>query len=415
MATAAFFVYSRLAYRVRVHGLENFTRRPATVILINHKRDADGGVISTALCTGKGLLTTNLHINYAVRDDAFRRGFLAKYVLARAPDAVRRPLRYVNVGPVIKVFRCRPITYLPQRTVGDTLLDLKEVGGCQRLDEVLKADFMARLNGVCDRNGRATVADGFRWPLWRYLQDFWSPHFYQRPAFEELVTILRGKTQKQMAMLSGLLQKGQTLFVAPEGEVASSGAMGRVHYGVHKIMCDSGVNARLLPVFVTYDFMTRGRTTAFIEVGREVDDVARLGTRQFVALVSERLKSLGTITMGNLACAYLSAASGRTGESVPLEEFRNGLFALAGDLAQKGHPIDPRLLRRKSFERRFAAFVSFFRERGLATVKGRSSTEGGGRPLLVLSGESHPALVYGRQEFEDIAPEFSLPPVATLA
>lgn len=415
VATAAFFVYSRLAFRVKVEGLENFTRRPATVILINHKRDADGGVISTALCTGKGLLTTNLRINYAVRDDAFRRGFLAKYVMAGAPDWLRRPLRYVNVGPIIKLFRCHPVLFLPQRTVGDTLVDLKEAKSCRALEEVLRPDFLARLNGGYVRNGRSAASDVFRWPLWRSLQDLWSPRFYQRPALEELAGTLKAKLQQHMNALSGLLRQGETLFIAPEGEVSGSGSMGKLHYGTHKIMCHAGVETRLLPVFVTYDFMTTGRTTAFIGVGKEIEGVASLHARDFASLVSERLRSLGTITLGNLACAFLSRANGQAEGSMPLEELRNRLFALAGDLAGHGRCIDPRLLRRKSFERRFAAFVSFCRQKGLVAVKVGPDARAAGKPRQFLSWAPHPTLNYGSQEFEDFAPEYSFSPAITPA
>ncbi|MEW6033229.1 MAG: hypothetical protein AB1603_00035 [Chloroflexota bacterium] len=421
LAVAGFYAHSRVAFRVKVNGMSNFKRRPSTIIVTNHKRDADGGLLGSTLCSGRGLFTTNLTLHYVSRDDLFRVGFLSKYVLSSAPGIVRRPLRYVSVGGLMRLLRVKPIAYLSERTVGDTLVDIGERMAQWSLDRVLTNHFLQHVRewaAVTEREGKRrlmTIRDSFRWPLWRALQRVWDPRFYHVEAFAELKATLRADIRQQIAMLASLLREGQSLFITPEGMLSKSGALGRIRYGLCQVIRDSGVKVRLLPVFVTYDWMTTRRTTAFVEVGAEVEGAERMSPKELNALVRERLRALGTITMGNLACAYILRCHGLSVSQVGLDELRERLFSLANDLARKGFRVDKRLRDRSDFDRCFEGFLGFCKKKGVVQVSSvpESSFDfaqdkpSAGRFALVASWLPDRSLSYGQKEFEEIAPQYA--------
>src|SRR5699024_8120414 len=63
-----------------VTGLEHYSATPATIVVSNHRRDADGPLLGAVLLRRQGLRLQPPLPHFVAREDLFEKGFLAHYL-----------------------------------------------------------------------------------------------------------------------------------------------------------------------------------------------------------------------------------------------------------------------------------------------------------------------------------------------
>src|SRR5579871_3749660 len=109
----AFATVPRLYYRVEAHGLELDAGKPRTFYAILHKRDADGMAPLPTILAHRGWRGLTSEVHFAMRSDAFERGFLARMVLR--PRWCSFLLRPIALGPLLRGIGAHPLQDLRLR------------------------------------------------------------------------------------------------------------------------------------------------------------------------------------------------------------------------------------------------------------------------------------------------------------
>ena len=96
---SAFWIATRLAYHVEIHGLNYDTRTSRTYLAMSHKRDLDPIVLVPTIVFHRGWRGLAGNVHFALRGDAFAPGYLARIVMH--PRWLSFLLRFLSIGPVL--------------------------------------------------------------------------------------------------------------------------------------------------------------------------------------------------------------------------------------------------------------------------------------------------------------------------
>ena len=107
-----FYVTASVTHDVVVYGRENISGYHPTILISNHKRDLDSLVVQGIAYFGRGITRPNRGLAFALREDVFWRGFLARYI--RHP-LLRALLGWIDVNPHMRFLKIFPIGHLTSR------------------------------------------------------------------------------------------------------------------------------------------------------------------------------------------------------------------------------------------------------------------------------------------------------------
>jgi len=362
----------RARYQITARGLENFTRSPSTLVVFNHRRDADTPIIGNILFGRRGLFARDVTPIFVAREDLFRRGFLASY-LQDWPPLLRKPFSLLSLRPFLWALQAYPLRRIAERTLGEVLEDVLRIFGNLSLDQVLKPDWVEQFERLA-RDGEhplhvKQVLRGRYQPL---LRQGYGLTKLTRERFRALKPFERATIESQLQLFVEFLEQGKTLQLAPEGAVSRDGRFARIRAGLHVLLNRPRTLVRVLPVGITYDFMTTGRQWVFVNVGQEMTDLRGLKPSEASARVMEAILAQSTITASQLASQYLRSVQSRGGDRVSEEELLEYVSREAHKWAEAGLYVDPRLLSAQECEERVLTYLEYCLRSGELVPDGRA-------------------------------------------
>lgn len=352
----------RARYRVEARDFQRFTHSPSTVVVANHRNDADVVVLGGVLLERRGLRARGLLPWFVAREDLFRRGFLADYV-EDWPRLARRALSRLDVSFVLRAGHALPLRRVPERTLEEVLEDVLEVFGDLPLTEVLRPSWREPFERVLAPGACLRVSEA----LARAPRELLTRRFgllgLTLERFRAIEPSQRRVIGAQLRRFAELLERGAVLQMAPEGLVSTDGRFGRIRLGLHALLEQTRARARVLPVGITYDSMATGRIPVYVNAGPELLDLQGAHRREVSERVTHAILAQTTLTASQLAACWLRESIGR-GQRV-LEDARlcEHVFDEARRFGRVGARVDPRLLARATCAARVADWLRYARRR----------------------------------------------------
>jgi hypothetical protein len=379
-----------LGMRVELYGMaEHYgPRAPATLVIGAHKRDWDPILFAAYSYYHRGWLAPDgRRIAFAGRSDIWERGFLATVIgYKNWPRWMQRLLDRTNFAPIANRMRGYPILRLPEYSLRQYLRSMLKAEGDLPLSEVLSEDtlvafarFDEKLHGHKERRKRETVrplhlSEVLGWNYRPLTARRIHAAYLAAGRYERLREQMRAQVAQQLGALARSMEKGDTLWFAPEGAVTLDGKVMRLRGGLQTLLGKARFDLRCLPSNVTYDFMTnRRRITACIGVGPELAGLRALDQAALAEQVSTALARQTVVTMSQLASARLMAhLDGLDFQLRPDEEIEL-LAAEARRLAGLGAWVQRDLLSERGLRRRFRAFLAYAQAQQLLIPDGAGS------------------------------------------
>jgi 1-acyl-sn-glycerol-3-phosphate acyltransferase len=349
--------YIRATFRLRVFGLEHLRIEPGQIFAPSHRSDNDVPLLITVLYPtwSKAVRQGAPWPTFAAMIELFLPGFFAGYP-AGLPPALRRMLWPYQPGGVLgRRLQCIPVRE-PERM---RLQELLRPAPQMPLDEVLAGEMVEALSARAAELGRprpthaADVLDGaYADLLWTCVErdsapdpsEAWRAH--GRAAVQDF------------RRLAESLADGASVILFPEGQLSSSGDIGRLQPGLGSL-ARRGNARRVQPVALAYDPLVSGRTRAYVASTPPIEPERG----RILPAVERALHAATALTAGQLA-----ATAVLEGDASPAALRRAGQAAI--DRArEEGRPVEPALL-------------GPGRERKLSDALARARRRGPGDPLI---------------------------------
>ncbi len=389
-------------YQIKTRGLENYTRSPSTLVVYNHRRDADTPIIGNVLFGHHGLLSKTARPTFVAREDLFRPGFLANY-LDQWPSPVRSVLSHLGLQPFLWALQAYPMRRIAERTLGEVLEDVLLLFGDLPLDQVLKADWVKQFEQLAKpEDTPITVQRALMFRFRPLLRQGYGLTKLTRHSFRAIKPHEREVIDAHLQLFVKLLESGESLQLAPEGAVSKDGGFARIRAGLHVLLNRPRTLVRVLPVGITYDFMTSGRSTVFVNVGQEMTDLRGLRSSDASARVAKAIWAQSTITASQLASQLLATIRNRGGTTTTESELLQYVASEAERWSEEGLYVDPRLLAKPEREKRMQDYIEHCVRSGELTPRtmGRYSLRSlDGKPDLAWWGDPEGQINYINNEF----------------
>lgn len=361
-----FYIGIRAVFRVHVQGLHNFTVSPSTIIAISHKRDFDEIIIPSTLHFRKTLFRPRFRMWFAARDDLFDRGFLSEHF--QLPRFLAYLIDAIDLSAVMAAFRARPIGRLNYSKVGRMLRDVYKCEGNISLKDTLKMKWVAELANLLPPSQKSKLIN-------IHLKDFLRYQYHVLHIHKGDLSMLKGnvlgrlrlflvnKIANQLSLFSNILDEGGILFFTPEDEHSPDGRFGPMKSGLTRLVRMTQAVVRILPINITYDFMTVGRMRIHITIGPEITSLKRLTKNEFERIVQREITRLGVVNVGQLGSHCLLRVAQDNCKVITSELLAKKVLSQAEKLRSFGLSIDDILTDHKAFGKRLNNFIKYCLQR----------------------------------------------------
>lgn len=390
--------------RVEVYGAEYLRHAPGALVVSNHRRDTDGPIVGGILLQRSGLRLRGVRPFFVAREDLFRRGFLLQY-LEGWPRPLRRVLGALELGPVLRSIQLLPMRRIRERSMVEVLEDVLEVLGDCPLDQVLRSEGVLRF-------ARHTTCPPDELTVRRALRVQGS-FLYERHAFRKLkLETLRALKPFERRMIDtqlntfvALLEIGETVLLEPEGTISTDGSFMRPRRALHALLNEPTRPPHLLPVALSYDFMTARRARVLVRFGAPRTDLVGLDRGETDHRVKEAVLEQCMVTASQLTGRYLRESLHRGTDKLTTTALETYMATRATRCRMMGIPVDPLLLGERSRRRRVRECLAFCRRHGIVVPAGAGAWRLDGRLRSVTPSRFHADGIVGylNNEVESIA------------
>jgi hypothetical protein len=158
---------------------------------------------------------------------------------------------------------------------------------------------------------------------------------------------------------ANILNRGKIVFLSPEGELSPDGKPCPIRGGLHRLVKMSQQAVKILPMNISYDFMTTGRLKIFLNIGREITDTKGLPKAELERQVKDCLLKLTVVTISQIG-SYSLYREATNGNDVFLEEgWQDRLSVLVQKVQRAGFIVNKALLEERTFYRNFRDFLGY--------------------------------------------------------
>lgn len=351
---------SSCMYRVEVRGLENFSYSPSTIIACGHKRDMDIPIIVPRFYFWKrpGRLKTMRMMHAAARDDIFERGFLTVYFPHL--NWLRPLLTRLDVKMFFQALQGCPVKLPDEQTVNQLLQETCRIEGNLKVEEALSLEWQAQLEAKPNATLKQILNAAPIWVLTQYA----TPRIFSESLANRIRLRHHATMVAQLEHITRILEKGGTLIVLPEGRVTPDGRFCKMRAAVTRLVLQTRVETKLLPVNLTYDFMDTIRPNVTMLIGPEIENLKHLSKTELADLIRQKVAGLVCVSLSGLVSRWLVEAANKGIGQIKLSEFREEIWAEIQRLCKLGLAVDRQLATRQEFEERFNRFVMYARHMG---------------------------------------------------
>jgi hypothetical protein len=368
----AFWIATRLSFHVEIHGLEHDGGLPSTYFGIAHKRDLDPIILIPSIMFHRGWRGLSGDVHFALRGDGFSPGYLARIVIE--PRWISRFLRLLSLGSVLRWLGTHPAESLIRPTE-EWIRELLHVNGDVRAGDVLAPMILYELAEITAESYQQIAAHHLSHILsWRYhavLQHFYGSEILLSPVRRPIERRLVTRIKQQLADLSAWLQAGGSLLGSPEGQLSPDGQLKPINSALHRIIRVAPADARVIPIYLTYDYMTtRRRISIFIDIAPAIEHAPALATEDFDAQLRSAWLRSARFTCTQLASGFIMEASHTPIRSFTLDELVNTIHRQAVTLSEAGRRVDRRLLHPRQARKLAAGFLAYAERHALVLRTG---------------------------------------------
>lgn len=367
-----FWLASSLAHSVHVAGLKHDEGAPSTYFALAHKRDQDPFIVLPPLLAHRGWRALTGDVRFALRGDAFAAGFLAR--IAPHPRWLARLTRPLNLSGILKGLGIYPLQGLQQPAEAWIRAYLHDAPDAPAGD-VLAFWFLADVAAQAGQRTRDVAEQPLsRLLAWRYqpyLQHYRGLDIFlpqPRRIAKQLVVV---SAKGHLSRLAGWLSRGGSLVGAPEGELSPDGKLGTHYSTLHRLLRTAPTDTRIVPVCITYDFMSTGRPRVFIDVAPSIPSFVSLTLAQRDAVLLDAWRRCARFTCTQFCAGFLVQAAQNGSATFTLDQILTSVRTQAVTLAAAGRHVDPALLNSRSCHRLVARCLAFCERRHLIERKGR--------------------------------------------
>lgn len=372
LLAAAFWLASVMFHSVHVSGLEHDDGAPTTYFALAHKRDQDPFILLPPLIAHRGWRALVSDVRFALRGDAFAAGFLAR--MAPRPRWLARLLRPLDLRYILPKLGIYPIQSLWQPAEAWIRAYLR-LENDRPAAEVLAPAFLEsvaasagqRLTDVAPRPLSHLLA----WRYQPYLQRYHSVDIFLPEPRRVARQLALAAATRYRADLAAWLASGGSLLGAPAGQLSPDGGFGTSFAGLHRLLRVAPAGTRVIPLTITYDFMTTGRPRVFVDVAPAIPAFAALAPARRDAALLAAWRSSAYITCTQLCAAVLVEGAVDGWSTCTFDNLFASVRSRAARLAAAGNRVDPHLLLDARRCRRLVArFLRYCARHGLAVRGG---------------------------------------------
>ncbi|HZU67808.1 MAG TPA: hypothetical protein VFA09_11080 [Ktedonobacteraceae bacterium] len=369
--TIAFWIATRISFRIQVRGQQHDKRLPSTYFGMAHRRDLDPIILIPIITFFRGWSALSNSLHFALRGDAFSPGFLARIVME--PRFIARFLRPINAGTVLPWLGALPLESL-FRPTEEWIRELLRVSGDARAGDLLAPMIIYELAHASGESYEQIAGARLSQLLaWRYqapLQHFYSSEIILGPARRKIDQRLVARMKQQIIDLGAWLQSGGSVLGSPEGQLSPDGTFRPINSALHRILRYAPASTTILPWYPTYDYMTtRRRISVFIEIGTAIENAPTLSKEQLEQQLYHSWIQAARFTCSLLASGFVMEAS-RAERSFTLDELSVAIHRQALSLAEAGRHVDRQLLHPGQARKLAARFLAYARRHHLVYRSG---------------------------------------------
>jgi hypothetical protein len=367
------YVATRLTWTVEIRGLEHDTGAPRTYLAITHKRDLDAMAPVSRLLWHRGLRAIARDVHFAMRADAFTRGFLARVVTH--PRWLAFLLRPLALRAVLVGLGIHPTQDIHLRPAEEWIQEALAAVGDVRAGEALAPEFLQALAAKRGEPVARLAAEPLsRLLAWRYhrtLVPYHGPEMLVGAARRRAERRVVARVKHYIEDIAAWLWAGGSLYSAPEGKLSPDGRLSTISAGFHRLLRLAPPDTRIVPIAVTYDHMTLRRPHIFVDLAPAIEAAPTLPRDELNARLRAGWLWSARFTCTLLASGFLVPAARAGDVTFTREEMARAIHAQATALVAAGRHVDRRLLRLSSARRLAAGYLAFAARRGLVRRLGR--------------------------------------------
>ncbi|HXR65871.1 MAG TPA: hypothetical protein VN729_08105 [Ktedonobacteraceae bacterium] len=364
---AGIFWFSlRLSNSLTFHGAEQDTGEPRTYLAMTHKRDIDPLILVPALLFRRGWRGLAGDVRFALRGDGFTRGFLAR--ILRRPNRLAWLLRSLSIGSILRWLGAYPTEGL-LRPAEEWIREIMRVDGNVQAETILSPAFIQTF--ACQT--RLSVEAVRAWPLERLLR--WSNYTALQKLYgpEMLLSTKRRHIEKRVvarihAQLDEIVAsfwQGAALLGSPEGKLSPDGRISPLHAGFQRIVRAAPPDLQIVPIALSYDFMTSKRRHVFVDFGPVLEYAPKFSQAELAVRVRRSWLLHAHFTCTQLASGFLVERHAASCLEFSLSDLVHAVHQQAQAQASAGRAVDPRLLRVASATKRARGYLAYVERRGL--------------------------------------------------
>jgi hypothetical protein len=356
----AFWIATRLSWRVEVLGRVNDSGAKRTYVGMAHKRDLDPLMLLPTLIFHHSWRRLRGELQFALRGDAFEPGYLGR--LVQQPYWLSRLLRVLSLGTVLSWLGAHSTDALV-RPADVWLRQALRYAGDRPASEALTPSFLADLAEASgetrEQVASAPLSRLLSWRYHRVLPRFYSAEILgsavRRPLQQRMVTQIKG----ELATLDEWLWQGGSLYGSPEGQLSPDGHLSPISAGFHRILRAAPGDTRVVPVSLMYDFMTTQQPRVFIDFASPLLNAPQLALADLDASLRQAWLSSARFTCTQLASGFLKQAGQQPDVTFTLNDLADHIHIQAKKLASEGRHVDARLLDRKGARKRARGYLGY--------------------------------------------------------
>ena len=363
---SAFWLATRLTNEIRISGRQYDTGEPRTYLGMAHKRDLDPLVLLPTFLFHHGWRRLRGELRFALRGDAFSRGYLGRIVMR--PRWLSRLLRLLAIGPALRWLGTDPAEAL-LRPAEVWLREALQSEGDRQASEVI-APFL--LEALAQASGEAyeqiasyRLSHLLSWKYHVPLQDFYGAEALigdvRRPIEQRNVA----RIKSELAGLDEWLWRGGSIYGSPEGHLSPDGKLSPINSALHRLMRAAPPDTRIVPIVLIYDFMTTQRLRIFVDFAPAIEHAPACATGQLDAALHNSWIQHARFTCTQLAGGFLFQAHLSGLSSFTLDDLAKNIHVQANRLAWEGRHVDAHLLDLRGARKRAKGFIGYAERHGL--------------------------------------------------
>lgn len=370
-----FWVAVKVFHGVEVHGLRNDRGIRPAYFAMCHRRDLDPMVEIPIVLGHRGWRALAGDVRFAMRSDAFSRGFIARIVMR--PRWFARFVRVIPLEAILRGLGVFPLENVSMRPAEVWLRDAIAIAGDVEVEDALTPAF---LRHVAERNGEGNgqvqgqhLSHLLSWRYQQSLQDWQSVDIFLEPLRRQMKRFVLAKMQQELANIATYVQRGGSLWGAPEGGISFDGNVGTVAAAARRFVRDCPSTLCIVPVSISYDFMTNRRARIFVGVAPVIEHAPVLAQSALDQQLRHTWLRHMRFTCTLLATRFLVQAS-QTGSLVfTLDDITRSVVQQATMLAEARRLVDTRLLRSRTARKLVTGYLRYAERRSIIRKAGRNS------------------------------------------